>query len=217
MSSQLVVSLVNQWAVYEGKQPDEPSLRDFCLWYLTNQPLSLPDQSDIFDEMPINGLLGKLLGRVSQYDHLYTKKALGELGLSNVDDMLYMHMIHHLNAPRKAELINTMLSEFPSGIEIIRRLIRQSLIEEFPDTVDKRTKRVRLTQTGKALLLASYGLLHQAGEMTYDLLAEPEKLLLAHLLGKLDDFHVKHHKRVRAEAFKRAYEYLMSELRPTEA
>lgn len=214
MSSQLLIALVNQWAAYEQQQAS-PSLRDFCLWYLTNQPLALPDQADIFDETPINGLLGKLMGRVSQYDHLYTKKALSELGFSNVDDMMYMHMIHYLKEPRKAELINSMLSEFPSGIEIIRRLLRQSLIDELPDETDKRSRRVRLTETGQRLLLASYALLHQAGEMMYDRLSEPEKLLLAHLLGRLDDFHVSHHKRVRAEPFSGAYARLMNELRGT--
>lgn len=214
MYSELLVALVNQWAEYE-KQHTDRSLRDFCLWYLTNQPLSLPDQADIFDETPINGLLGKLMGRVSQYDHLYTKKALNELGLNNVDDMMYLHMIHHLNAPRKAELINAMLSEFPSGIEIIRRLLRLSLIEELPDEADKRSKRVRLTEAGERLLRASYDLLHRAGEMMYDWLTEPEKLLLAHLLERLDAVHVVYHKRVRAEKFTEAYARLMRELNQT--
>lgn len=213
MSSQILVALVNKWATYE-QQHDDPSLRDFCLWYLTNQPLTLPDQGDIFDEIPINGLLGKLMARVSQYDHIYTKKALGELGLKNVDDMMYLHMIQHLNAPRKAELIGEMLSEFPSGIEIIRRLLRLSLIEEFADEADRRAKRVRLTVEGEQLLLASYTLLHQAGEMTYDRLSESEKLLLAHLLGRLDDFHVDNHKKVvREESFQDAHQQLMAVLR----
>lgn len=211
MSSQLVVALVNEWAAYEA-QHNSPSLQGFCWWYLANQPGSLPDQADIFDETPLNGLLGKLMARVAQYDHLYTKKALNELGLNNVDDMMYLHMIHHLKAPRKAELIHEMLSEFPSGIEIIRRLLRLSLITELPDETDKRARRVRLTETGEQLLLASYALLHQAGEMMYDLLSEPEKLLLAHLLGRLDGFHAGHHKQLRTEPFSTAHAQLMAEL-----
>ncbi|MCC5612753.1 MarR family winged helix-turn-helix transcriptional regulator [Nostoc sp. CHAB 5834] len=212
MGSQLLVGLVNQWAEYEQQQAD-PSIQDFCLWYLANKPLDSADHPDIFDEMPLNGLLGKLMGRVGQYDHLYTKKALNELGLNNVDDMMYMHMIHHLKKPRKAELISMMLSEFPSGIEIIRRLLRQSLITEVPDETDKRSRRVQLTELGEGLLLASYALLHQAGEMMYDRLSEPEKRLLVHLLSRLDDFHVLHHKRARSESFSQAYTFLMNELK----
>ena len=211
MNSQLLVALVNQWATYEQEQTSH-SLRDFCLWYLTNQPLSLPDQADIVDEIPINGSLGKLMARVSQYDHLYTKKALNELGFSNVDDMMYLHMIHYLKAPRKAELIGEMLSEFPSGIEIIRRLLRRSLISELPDETDKRATRVRLTEAGEQLLWASYALLHQAGEMMYNRLSEPEKTLLAHLLGRLDEFHVVHHKPIRTSSFQDAYQHVMAEL-----
>lgn len=37
-------------------------------------------------------------------------------------------------------------AKFSSGIEIIRRLLRVSLIEEFPDESDNRATRVRLTQ-----------------------------------------------------------------------
>lgn len=211
MGSQLVVALVNQWAIYEQER-ETPSLRDFCLWYLTNQPVALADQGDIFDAIPINGLLGKLMGRVGQYDHVYTKKALTELGLNNVDDMMYLHMIHYLKFPRKADLIHEMLSEFPSGIEIIRRLLRQGLLAEMPDETDKRAKRVRLTKPGEQLLFASYALLHEAGQMMYDVLTDPEKQLLAHLLSRLDEFHVIHIRRLRSESFRIAYDQLMNEL-----
>lgn len=208
MKSQQLVQLVNQWAVYEGLA-DAPTLPDFCRWYLTSQSPELPEHDDIFDEIPINGLLGKLVGRTGMHDHLYTKKALQELGLNNVDDMMYMHMIHHLGSPRKSELIAHMLSEFPSGIEIIRRLVKQALIGERPDETDKRSKRVYLTPTGETLLVASYSLLHQAGQLMYDALNEAEKRLLAHLLGRLDVVHTPHHKTIQHESFAIAYQKLL--------
>lgn len=211
MNSQPIVELVNQWAAYE-QSDSNPSLRSFCLWYLSNQSSDLPNQDDVFDEIPLNGLLGKLLGRVSQYDHLYTKKALAELGLTNVDDMMYMHMIHHLKSPKKSDLISHMLSEFPSGIEIIRRLLRHAYIEELPDLTDKRSKRVKLTPTGESVLLASYSLLHRAGRLMFEVLTEAERLLLAHLLGRLDDFHSTHHKSARTAKFDAVYNQLMTEL-----
>ncbi len=211
MNSQPLVELVNVWATYEQLNPT-PTISGFCLWYLSNQSRDLPNQEDIFDETPLNGLLGKLLGRVSQYDHLYTKKALAELGLTNVDDMMYMHMIYHLKSPKKSDLINEMLSEFPSGIEIIRRLLRHEYIDEFPDLTDKRSKRVRLTPAGESVLQASYALLHQAGQIMFEVLTEPERLLLAHLLSRLDDFHSTHHKAVRSAKFDATYDQLMTEM-----
>lgn len=208
MKSQQLVQLVNQWATYE-EQTDVPTLPDFCRWYLANQPLTLPDQDDIFDQIPLNGLLGKLVGRTGLHDHLYTKKALQELGLNNVDDMMYLHMIRYLASPRKSELIHHMLSEFPSGIEIIRRLLKQGLIEERPDEIDKRSKRVCLTPTGEQLLLGSYGLLQQAGQLMFDALNEDEKRLLAYLLGRLDTVHTPHHKTFQNAPFPVVYQQLL--------
>jgi hypothetical protein len=44
--------------------------------------------------------------------------------------------------------------------------------------------------------------------------SEPKQLLLAHLLGRMDDFHAVRHRRVRTEPFQNAYEQLIAELPP---
>ncbi|MBC7920721.1 MAG: winged helix DNA-binding protein [Ferruginibacter sp.] len=215
--SKKIIELVNQWAAYEAERAD-PSLADFCLWYLANQLPAPAYASDIFDESPINGTLGKLLGRLSKYSYLYSKKALKTLGLHNVDDMMYMHVIHHLGAPNKSELIHHMLSEFPSGIDIIRRLLKLGLIEELPNAQDKRAKRVRLTSQGEGLLAESYPFIHRAGKVAFDVLTQPEKLLLVQLLERLDSFHTEHYKTTRAEEFEGLYQRMMNLLeRPTNA
>lgn len=208
MSKQLI-ELVNQWGAYEETHPD-PSLAGFCLWHLTNQAATPAYPDDIFDESPINGLLGKLLGRVSQFDHHYSKKALQRLGINNVDDMMYLHVIRYLGGtPRKSELIKNMLSEFPSGIEIIRRLTRMGLIEEMPDELDKRSKRVRLTANGEEILNSSYAYLHQAGELMFDTLSQGEKMLLVQLLARLDKFHTEHYSPYQTDSFDVLYDKLM--------
>jgi len=38
--------------------------------------------------------------------------------------------------------------EAPSGIEIIKRLLRNKLIEEFADEEDRRAKRIQITKKG---------------------------------------------------------------------
>lgn len=169
----------------------------------------MPKQDDVFDKIPLNGLLGKLLGRANTHDHLYTKKAMQELGFRNVDDMMYLHMVSYLDSPKKSDLIKEMLSEFPSGIEIIRRLLKQGLLEERPDETDRRSRRVSLTPSGEKLLEASYELLHQAGQLMFDALAEAEKRLLAYLLGRLDDIHTPNHKTFQNESFEAVYEQLL--------
>ena len=208
MSKQLI-ELVNQWGAYEETH-SEPSLFGFCLWQLSNQAPAPAYPDDLFDESPINGLLGKLLGRVSQFDHHYSKKALQQLGMNNVDDMMYLHVIRYLGgAPRKSELIKNMLSEFPSGIEIIRRLTKTGLIEEMADETDKRSRRVRLTTNGEEVLNSSYSLLHQAGELMFDTLDQAEKMMLVQLLERLDKFHTEHYSPYQTDSFEILYDKLI--------
>lgn len=210
--SKQIIELVSQWVAYQEAHADT-SLQDFCLWYLSNQQAA-PLPNDLFDETPMNGLLGKLMGRVSQYDHHYSKKALQVLGLNNVDDVMYLHVIRYLGgAPRKSELIKHMLSEFPSGIEIIRRLVKLGLIDEVPDEQDKRSKRVRLTAPGEALLTASYDYLHRAGELMYGPLGETEKLVLVRLLEKVDQFHTDHYNPYQTDDFNALYDRLIRVVR----
>lgn len=46
------------------------------------------------------------------------------------------------------ELVKIHLLEAPSGIEIIKRLLKKNLIEEFDDPKDKRAKRLKITEKG---------------------------------------------------------------------
>lgn len=157
------------------------------------------------------------MGRVAQFDHHYSKKALQQLGMNNVDDMMYLHVIRYLGgAPRKSELIKTMLSEFPSGIEIIRRLTKLGFIEEMPDETDKRSKRVRLTTSGEDVLNSSYAYLHQAGELMYDTLSLSEKTMLVQLLERLDKFHTEHYSPYQSDSFEVLYNKLIRIIRPAQ-
>ena len=46
------------------------------------------------------------------------------------------------------EIIDLHNLEAPSGIEIIKRLLRNKLIEEFVDEEDRRAKRIQITKKG---------------------------------------------------------------------
>ena len=54
----------------------------------------------------------------------------------------------HQESFRKMEIIELHNLEAPTGIEIIKRLLRNELVEEFADEVDRRAKRIQITQHG---------------------------------------------------------------------
>lgn len=82
------------------------------------------------------------------------KQAKGVLSnsmLGSIDEYSLLHLDHSMSF-RKMEIIEMHNLEAPTGIDVIKRLLKAGLIEEFPDSEDRRAKRIRLTQAGKSEL-----------------------------------------------------------------
>jgi len=148
------------------------------------------------------------LGRLVKYSNLYSKKALNHFPLNNIEDWIYLISLMDLKTPKKSELIYEMLSEFPSGIDIIKRLIAADLVEEFPDEHDKRSKRVKITEKGLQVLAESMPYMDKVGKMAFDTLTPSEKTMIVNILKRLDSFHNEHFKNVRNIEFEQAFEVL---------
>jgi predicted transcriptional regulator len=215
-----IVELVTAFVAHAKDDPNL-TIEDFCKRYLQAQTAqktaTLTNQSivDVVEMVgdtefilknnrlnddsptPLNSALGSLTGRLSRFALLYTKKALAPLDLSSIDDMVYMHIINALGTPRKSDVIHEAISEFPSGIDIIKRLVKMGCVEELADDTDRRSKRLRLTEKGKTVLLQAYSLADKAGDAAFNYLNATEKQTLLELLRRLDAFHWQHYKQTR--------------------
>lgn len=201
-----VVELVNLWAEYEEKHPNL-SIEEFCVHYLaehTQVPVHDADEKDI----PVNGQLAGLIGKLNKYASMYCKKALAHVGMDNLEDWVYLISLNDMGTPKKSELIYEMVSEFPSGIDIIKRLVKAELVEEFPDEQDKRSKRLKITQKGIGVLYESFPYMDKVGSMAFDTLSEAEKTMVLNILKRLDNFHTGHYKQIRNAEFEEAFNVL---------
>lgn len=77
-----------------------------------------------------------------------SKGVFAESNLSSVDEYSFLLHLNHGQSFRKMELVDLHNLEAPTGIEIIKRLLKNGLIEEFPDEDDRRAKRVAITPSG---------------------------------------------------------------------
>jgi MarR family transcriptional regulator, lower aerobic nicotinate degradation pathway regulator len=200
-----IVELVNTFAKYEEQNPNL-SIKDFCVQYLVENS-EKPKETGLW-QMPLNGELGGLVGRLGAYAGMYSKKALSNLNLNNVEDWVYLIVLNEMGTPKKSELIYQMLSEFPSGIDVIKRLINNGFAEEFPDENDKRSKRVKITQSGLEVVQKGYPEMQKVGEMAFGTLSEVEKQILVNILRKLEIFHDGHYKNIRTAEFEEAFTLL---------
>ncbi|TAH21020.1 MAG: MarR family transcriptional regulator [Cytophagales bacterium] len=198
-----LIELVNIWGEYEEKNPNL-TIEEFCVSYLAeNAPQTIHESDD--KNIPINGQLAALVGKLNKYASLYCKKALAYVGLDNIEDWIYLISLHEMGTPKKSELIYEMLSEFPSGIDVIKRLVKAALVEEFPDEQDKRSKRLKITQKGIAVLYESFPYMNKVGSMAFDTMTEGEKTMVLNVLKRLDNFHAGHYKNIRNAAFEEAF------------
>ena len=147
-------SLLKELVVLIEEYQTENSLQkieDFTIW-LNNKLFNAKakDKQNSHDELVIAFkimLLNKELKK-------QTKNVLAESNVSSIDEYSFLLHLDYQESFRKMEIIEMHNLEAPTGIEIIKRLLKNDLIEEFADAEDKRAKRIKITTKGQNELKA---------------------------------------------------------------
>lgn len=176
--------LKNIIELIESYQRDHSSenLEDFTIW-LNNQLFSA-DDSDGHTSHDQLVLAFKLMFLNKELK----KQTKGVLSISNISSIDEYSFLLHLNLQesfRKMEIIEMHNLEAPTGIEIIKRLLKNKLIIEFPDNEDKRAKRIKLTTKG----ISELAIIKPQIETIFTKFAEPlslqERIQFSGILDKL--------------------------------
>jgi len=197
----LLTSLLPLISQYEtDKGAGKPSsVEDFSKWMqdqmimrrqMTDKRLPLKSISGVprGEELPVS--LGKLIYYMYRYARFYTKKALKDNPLNSLDEFTFMITLLNIPAITKTELINKMVYDKTTGIELINRLIKQGLITEAENPADKRSKLIHVTEMGRAVLFSSFEELNKVSQIIPGKLDAEELMTLIHLLDKLDHHHL---------------------------
>ena len=181
---------------------EKGSLSDFGAWLVGKQSESLVSKNEMVDTSSLlvpaelraaadhpEVIIGKLLTFLSRYLKIYFKKGLEDSVLTTGDDFTYLATLLHKGSLTKTELIMLNAHEKTSGMEVIKRLLNNDLIEQSDDESDKRSKRISLTSKGKSVLIQSFDMMGKVGKICTGDLTDAEKNQLMNLLKKLDNFH----------------------------
>ena len=87
--------------------------------------------------------------------------------------------------------------EYPSGIDVIKRLVKLGLLDEKPDESDRRSKRLQLTPAGNDVLMRAFPMLSEASNAAFGTLGHAEKTTIGNIMAKLEEFHWKHYHETR--------------------
>lgn len=192
ISFKILQELIGLLDTFEKDAPEKAKLEDFVLWLNSElfEKTNKIEETDIQQNSVLDMELTHLLIMQNKHFKNYSKQALKNSKISTTDDFSFLYHLSVTESFRKMELINLHQLEAPSGIEVLKRLLKADFIEEFDDIEDKRAKRIKITQKGRDELSNSMKNMQKAFEImpvNFDL---NQKIQFLSLLTKMNDFHV---------------------------
>jgi len=130
-----------------------------------------------------------LLTNMYRFAKHYMKKAFVGREIKTIDEFGFLASLLKQKSLTKNELINQHLLETSSGSEILKRLIKNGLVQEIQDDIDKRAKRVSLTPKGVETILGSFDEMHKISEIIVGNLKDDELKQALQVFNKLSYFH----------------------------
>jgi len=157
-------------------------IEGFTIW-LNNRLFSTKnrDKHSAHDELLIAFKLMQLNKELKKQ----TKSVLSKSNISSIDEYSFLLHLDYQESFRKMEIVEIHNLEAPTGIEIIKRLLKNKFIDEFPDKEDKRAKRIKITRGGMKELRT----IKPKIDMIFSKLTEPlslnEKIQISGLMDKI--------------------------------
>lgn len=181
----------------EFKGDSEYTMADFVGYLNTRhdtQPSSIRniggEEADwLKEDDDANTDISILLVFMYRYAVVYFKKALKEGNINTLDEFSFLIVLMTYPSLSKTELIQKLIMEKTSGVEVIKRLLKNELIQEFDNPNDKRSVLVAITAKGKKELASLMPKMGLVGSMVVGNLTPSEVSSLSFLLRKLDYYH----------------------------
>ena len=189
-SIEIIKEMIHWFEKYQDENPKhEASIESFILWlnsklFSGDEPGESSGYSDLADME-----LAFLLVMQNRWYKGYAKKVLGDSELSSPDGFSFLYHLSLAGSYRKMELIKMHLLEPPSGIEVLKRLFKKGLLEEFADTEDKRAKRIKIIEKGKVELQRIMPKMKEVFQLMSADFSLNEKLHVIGFLKQMNDFH----------------------------
>ncbi len=157
---------------------------DFVSWLITHRQTPAPAPARA-PGPPVNGLIAMYLSFMARYAQFYSKRVFRDSVIYSGDDWGVLVSLYPYQQRKKTEVIRACIMEKSSGNEVLKRLLKQGLLQEQEHPGDKRSKLIALTDTGRtAFESVQKGISGLANTVVADL-TEDEKGNLLQILNKL--------------------------------
>jgi len=197
MSYDNLIKISSYLEKYEEQYPGDIQIEDFAYWlseHVTKKPRSgkaiISGNNNLVKLQSNDVQISILIGRMYKFARFYTKKILSDGPLNGLDDYSFMATLMFYDSMTKSELTHhNIMDSATSGAEIIKRLVKNGLIDEFNDSTDKRSRRIKITKKGKLLMFEVFEKMNGVSNIITGNLDNDEKLFFLSYLNKLDALH----------------------------
>jgi len=205
----LLIQLINMVEIIENQNGGEKeiSLADFSNYIIRQSQVPLSDNQhadsmaalipgertssfiDLEKDKRVENNISRIIVLLNRHVRNYTKKVFDDTPLQTLEEFSYLTMLYNVSSLTKSELINLNFQEKTSGTEVIKRLLAYRLAVQFDDQLDKRSQRVKITDSGKELIDSIAKDISSVSESLVSILPNKERERLLAILQKLDVYH----------------------------
>lgn len=129
------------------------------------------------------------VSRIARYHEFYSRKALKDLVINTRLEFLFLQTVDMMEKAKKTDLINTYHLEYTTGMDTIRRLTNNGLLNEVPDETDKRAKLLVLTKKGQEILVQANKRMSDENKMFLTAINDNKWKKGMQILEEIDEFH----------------------------
>ena len=194
MELNLIIDILTELDNYQKANPNaNAGLDDFRLYlnqkaYENENPRNLTAKFDL-DVNDLENEIAKQVIMLGRYSKQLIRKSLENHPDLVNEDFTYLFRMMDYESLTKMQLIEKNAHEKQTGIEIIKRLVKNGLLAESPDENDKRSTRIAVTPKGKKVFLESMQDITVVSKIMCGQLDTKEKEALLSSLKKLNTFH----------------------------
>ncbi|MBW8359195.1 MAG: MarR family winged helix-turn-helix transcriptional regulator [Weeksellaceae bacterium] len=194
MELHLIIDILTELDSFQKNHPNsQPSLEDFRLYlnqkaYEKENPRNLTEKFDL-EVFDLENEIAKQVIMLGRYSKQLIRKSLENHPDLVNEDFTYLFRMMDYDSLTKMQLIEKNAHEKQTGIEIIKRLVKNGLLAESPDEHDKRSTRIAATAKGKKVFLESMQDITVVSKIMCGQLTTKEKETLLNSLKKLNTFH----------------------------
>lgn len=179
--------LVRLWAEFEDSHKGA-DIEDFCQLMLIKKREDTDNNIFSGNAVPpdVPGKMAKMVGRISKLHTAMAIHVLKECGINNFEDFTFLNSIYKSMKPRKTDVINENFIELSSGLLILERLKNNGYILEEADDQDKRSKRLKMTKKGQAVLEKCYKRMQELNKEYFGGVPEEDLQLCIQLMSPIE-------------------------------